>query len=123
MRTRIRRDRNHVAIAAHLKAHGVEVIDLAAMGTVPDLLITYRGYAAFLECKVEGSRAKWYARQLKFIRDTHFPVAIVKSPEEAFQVVRDRKYLTRREKDAIGAMLAVAPKDSYQPSEVEGCLE
>ena len=63
--------------------------------------------------------AKWYARQLRWIADTKFNVAVAKSPEDALAAVRDRRFLSQRTKDGIAALLAVQYRESYTPAMIE----
>ena len=71
---RARKDVNHAAIVAGLRAAGVSVVELHAVGGgVPDLLCGFRGWDALLEvkrpgwAKVTGPRqAATFARQRAF---------------------------------------------------------
>jgi hypothetical protein len=115
-----KRDRNHAEVAKHLRRVGCDVLELLKP---LDLLVRYRsGDVSWTEVKVTGSSAKWTAVQLRFIANTRFNVIVAKSGEEAFQKLRDRRYLSQKEKDSIAALLAIQPKDYYTPNEIEKAL-
>lgn len=119
MRKIARKDKHHTATVNWLRNHGVEVIDLSAVGIVPDLLTIRKGEAAFVELKIPGSGAKWYAKQLAFIASTKARVAIAESPEDAMQALSQKRFISQKAKDMIGAMLAIRPKDVYTPAELQ----
>ena len=122
MRRAGRKDEHHAATVDYLRRHGFDVVDFGSVGTVPDLLVTKAGIVSFIELKVPGSGAKWYARQLRWIADTKFNVAVAKSPEDALAAVRDRRFLSQRTKDGIAALLAVQYRESYTPKQIEALM-
>jgi hypothetical protein len=79
-------DKNHGAIVTALRQIGAKVQSLAALGKdVPDLLVGYRGTAYLLEVKSE--RGKVTDGQAQWLAEWPGPWAIVRTPEEAIQVV------------------------------------
>jgi hypothetical protein len=117
-----RQDGQHNDICDELRRQGVEVVDCSGSGEVPDLLVRWRDQVSFIEIKEPGSKAKWTFTQLKFIADTRFDIGIAKSPSDAIYALKNRVFLTSKQKDAIAGMLIKSPKKFYQPSEVEKAI-
>lgn len=116
---RQKRDRNHKAVANHLRNCGVDVLELMKP---LDLLCHRQGFTSWVEVKMPGSQAKWTATQLKFIASTRFNVIIVKDGTEAFCAMREKRYLSQRAKDRLAALLAIEPQEYYTPAQVEKAL-
>lgn len=124
-RHKVSRDAHHGAVAEHLRRIGYEVIDLSHVGGgMPDLLCKKRNddAAVFVEVKVPGSNGKWYADQLQWIAMTTHKVIVAYNPEQAAHALRERRYIRQAAKDALAALLAVEPREFYQPSKVEPLL-
>ena len=116
---RERRDRNHAAIAEHLRKCGVEVRELMK----PLDMLCHRGdVTAWVEAKMPGSQAKWTDTQLRFVASTKMHVIVAKSGEQAMRDIRDRRFVSQRAKDRIAALIALEPRKIYTPEIVERCL-
>ena len=105
----VSRDANHAEVVDHLRAYGVDVTDMSAVGTLPDILVAYGtrdgrfGFAGWIEIKVPGPKANFTWRQLKWISDTRYPIAIVTTKEQAlsFATSLGDGGLTQKQKDAL----------------------
>jgi hypothetical protein len=117
-----KRDGNHFEVRDHLRRVGCDVEDLSVVGKYPDLLVTRKGEVCFIEVKIPGSAAKWTAKQLRWVADTKFNVLVAKDGFEASKKLRDRRYLTQKQKDMLAALLAINGKDFYTPKEIEPIL-
>jgi hypothetical protein len=116
-------DANHTAVKGHLQRIGYEVLDLSRFGTYPDLLVKKAGGdSVFVEVKIPGSRARWQGRQLRFIASTRFNVIVAYSGDDAALKLRERRYLTQPQKNALAGLLAFEPRDYYQPSRIDELL-
>ena len=93
MRRAARTDTNQTAIVAYLRANGCTVQSLAATGKgCPDLLVGWRCVNVLLEVK-DGDRPPSERRLTPDQKAWHLSwrgqVAVVDSPEAAWQAVRD----------------------------------
>lgn len=114
------KDGNHRGIVSELESRGVEVVEL--MQPV-DLLARLGDFVAFLEVKQPGSRARWTRTQLQFIANTRFPVGIVTSADEAWQVLTGGKaLLTLGQKDRIQVFLMKTNDKFFTPKEIAEVL-
>lgn len=95
---------------------------MSRVGIVPDLLVWRRGVTCWVENKVKGSSAKWYADQLDFIASTRMNVIVAKTGDEAFDALRNNKFVSQTAKDAIAALLAISDKDVFVPNEIDPLL-
>jgi hypothetical protein len=84
-----RRDNNHAAIREGLRQCGFFVSDTAEIGNgFPDLLaVSKSGVAVLLEVKVPGE----HLTEMEKVFHVNYPgpIAIVRSPEEAIDVMED----------------------------------
>jgi hypothetical protein len=119
---KVKRDTNHMEVLRHLRRLGYEVLDMAHVGTVPDLLATKKGEVAWIEVKIPGSRARWGSSQISFIASTRFNVIVAYSGEDAALKLRERRYLTQPQKDRLAALIAIEPREFYTPAAVDELL-
>ncbi len=95
MRRAAKKDANHNPIADVFKAMGCSVLDLSRVGEgCPDILVGFPHTAVLVEIKT--ATGKLLDTQLRFIRDWVGRVEVVRSEEEAIELVqRVRKELRR----------------------------
>jgi hypothetical protein len=115
-----KRDANHSQVAEHLRRVGCDVLEVLKP---LDLLVSRKGEVCFVEVKIPGSAAKFTRVQLEFIAYRRFPVIIATSGDEASQKMRDRAYLSQRQRDKLAALLAFETKEYFTPAEVGKALE
>ncbi len=113
-------DANHSSVCRDAEKMGFDIVELLKP---VDILARSRktGYVSFIEIKVEG-RNTYTRPQLKFMSETSYPVAIVKSADELAQKMVDGQGLSRQQKDAIGAFLATAKGDKWNSEKIEKVL-
>jgi len=82
---RAKRDGNHAAIVAALKARGCTVLDLSSVGGgAPDILVAFSGRMLLMEIKNPDGRDRVSANQVEWHRAWKGPkVVVVRSVEEA----------------------------------------
>lgn len=120
----VRKDANHNPIVEHLERNGVEVLDCAAIGNVPDILVYYNGRSGWIEIKVEGSRARFEKPQLKWIAATRFPVRIVTNKDDALVFAQTHAgQLTESQKYRLGVLVAQTTADQVSVSEVDKIIK
>jgi hypothetical protein len=92
MRRAARRDSNHAAVVAELRAAGVTVCDLGSLGGgVPDLLVRRRECVLLVELKrPEGGRVTDHQR--RFIADWGAHVIVARSTEEVLAELDRREF-------------------------------
>ena len=117
---RQRADKNHVLVRNHLKAHGVEVIDILKP---LDLLCNYQGDTFFVEVKADDKKEMYTRVQLQFIATTRFDVIFAKTEAEALLAVKTRLYLTETQKNAISGLLLRNTKDYFTSKDLRDILE
>jgi hypothetical protein len=110
-----KRDRNHSEIAEYLVRHGCEV--LHAMQPL-DLLVNRQGTVAWCEIKMPGSQACYTRKQLEYISGTRFNVVIATDSAEALMSLREKRWISQMQKDALAAMLMFTDKAKFTPAEV-----
>lgn len=113
-------DRNHVAVRNHLKAHGVDAVDILKP---LDLLCELHGYISFIEVKSPDKDEKYTRTQLQWIVDhPRFNVAFAKCEADALYAMKTRTALTPSQKDAIAAMLLRNGKKLFTSKDMSGAL-
>ena len=87
MRRAAKVDLNHRVIVEALRRVGASVIDLSAVGDgCPDLLVGYRGHTWLIEVKsAKGSLTP--AQKVTHAEWNGFPIAVVKTVEEAWLLI------------------------------------
>lgn len=87
MRRRAKVDNNHVEIADVFRKAGWSVVSLASVGNgCPDLLVSHPAVDDLKLIEVKAAKGKLTADQLKFHQA--FPVAIVRSVDEALAIIQ-----------------------------------
>ena len=84
------KDATQDGIVAALEAAGATVQDLCRYGSVPDLLVGYRGANYLIECKpVEGDKRQLNlnAKQVDWHAAWQGQVAVANSPEQALAII------------------------------------
>ncbi|MDL5055925.1 hypothetical protein [Geitlerinema calcuttense] len=120
-----KKDSNHKGICETLTACGVTVVDCSASGTIPDLLVWYRGKCGWLEIKmIAKSDPRYTAKQLKWIAETPMPVRIVTNDQEALAFAQTHQgALTSQQKDDLAAfLLRNEGKELFTPKQVTEAL-
>ena len=117
--TKIKRDRNHTAVKQWLEAHGCEVREF---NTPLDLLVWKNGVTAWVEVKMPGSDACFTRKQLTYISETRHNVVIATTPEGALAAMREKQWLTDKQKAGISGMLVFSRKDRFTPHDVNKAI-
>ena len=118
-------DVNQSEIVKYLRAFGVWVEVVSGAGRLTDLIV-YKSEPAFLEVKVEGSKAVYTKIQLQFIADCKPPVGIVKTKEDALAFASNPRGLglSQKQKDGLtGLILRNAGKQRFTPKEVSEAID
>jgi hypothetical protein len=113
-----KRDQNHTSLVRDLRSQGVEVREMM----LPLDLLTYLHEMVWVEVKMPGSRACYTRTQLQFCADTRMPILIAKDATEAINALKQRAYLSQKQKDNIAGMLIRSAKDKFTPNEVDGAI-
>jgi hypothetical protein len=116
-----KRDGNNKKVVDWLRDHGCQVDQFKEP---LDLLVWRHGSVAWVEVKMPGSQAKFTRKQLEYIADTKHNVVIATSPEEALGSMREKRWLSQRQKDGLSAMLIFADKDKdiFTPREIDQAI-
>jgi hypothetical protein len=113
------KDANHDQICAHLRSHGVTVMELERP---LDLLLYYRGWTGWAEIKTQDRNAEIRRGQLEFMAETPMQVAFVKSENEAWDFVKTGIGLSDAQKNRLIGFLLRDSRSRYWPAIVEKVL-
>jgi hypothetical protein len=113
------RDSNHGQIVSYLRMHGIEVIETERP---LDILIWCNGQAGWGEIKDTRRNAMVQRGQLEFMAFTEMPVAFIKTEGEALQFATTMQGLTKKQKNALAAMLVGDLRKTFHPALIERAL-
>lgn len=112
--SRARRDINQKPIVEFLRVNGAQVIDLAAVGELPDLLVHHKGFVSFIEIKQPGNSTPFKWVQLNWISKSKFNVGICTTEKEALDLMQKKTSpLSQRQKDRLNLWLQSNIKTNY----------
>lgn len=108
-------DRPHHAIVHELLKAGVQVVDCTApKRTVPMLLVRYRDVVWWLIIHRLEPDLVWDVDMVGGMATTVYSVTIVADAETALDKMRSGRCLSRRQKDALGQILAGGAQEFSQ---------
>ena len=109
-------DANHIQVCTEARQQGVDVVEILKP---VDAIAHLAGYVSFIEIK---SQKVFTREQLKFISETRFPVAVVRSGSELVDVMRNKKALSQKQKDEVSAFLLREKADKWNRIELDQML-
>lgn len=120
-------DATHTPIKEFLEFHGVEVVDCASAGKVPDLLVKYNSFVGWIECKVPVKReVRFTYEQVNWIAHTRFSVRIVDNKFDALEFAKTHNgRITQSEKDnlAIFCSMVTDKKKLFTVDQVQRAMQ